>query len=101
MSRREWTDLSDILGGTEAPASINVRLTDFITSVTTTVWFRGEATVTRTAVARGPLFVESIEVVAWVGGLGVWDLVSALVEASFKNLMGNVVLDFPTHVHDV
>ena len=31
----------------------------------------------------------------------VGDLASALVEADFDNLVGNVALDFPSYVHDV
>ena len=41
MCRRECTDLSDGIGVTEAPAPVDVRLTDFITSVTAAVLVRG------------------------------------------------------------
>lgn len=101
MHRRECTDLSDVFGRTEAPAPVDIRLTDFVTSVTAAVRVDGQTTITGTTVARGPLFIEPIEVVARVGRVRIGDLASALVKANFEDLVGNIALNFPAHVHDV
>ena len=48
---------------------------------------------------RRPLFVEPIEVIAKVCRARAGDLNSVLVEANFEDLVGDIALNFPAHVH--
>jgi len=101
MYAGKCTNLTDRFGGMKAPTSVDVCLADVIASVTAAVRVRGQTTVTRTAVVRGALFVEPVELIARVRRLRVGNLVSVLVETHFQDLVGDIALDFPTNVHDV
>jgi len=101
MCAGKCTNLSDRLGGVEAPTSVDVCLADVITSVTAAVRVLGQTTITRTTVVRGALFIEPVKLIARIRRLRVGDLDSVLVEANFHNLVGDIALDFPANIHDV
>lgn len=85
----------------EAPASVDVRLADILTGVTTAVLVHGVTAITGTTVVRRALFVEPVEVISGVGAVRVGDHDSVLVEAGFQYLVGDITLEFSSDVHDV